>query len=190
MNFNRHSNLIGEHAFLGGSKYHWINYDEEKLYESFRKFLAIQKGTELHALACKCIQLGVKLPKSKKALNLYVNDAIGYRMIPELVLFYSNNAFGTADAISFREKKLRIHDLKTGVSPVSMHQLEVYSALFCLEYTVKPIDISIELRIYQGDTVLVSVPSAEIISIIIDKIILFDKKIEKLKQEEEQWTMS
>ena len=89
MNFNTHSDLIGQHAFLGDSKYHWINYDEEKLDTTYNKFLATQRGTELHALAANCIKLGVKLPQSKKSLNLYVNDAIGYKMRPEQPLYYS-----------------------------------------------------------------------------------------------------
>ena len=33
MNFNNHSNLEGQHAFLGASKYHWINYGEDKVAE-------------------------------------------------------------------------------------------------------------------------------------------------------------
>lgn len=185
MNFNKHSDLIGQHAFLGASKYHWINYDEEHLDNAYTKFLAVQKGTELHAFACRAIELRIRLPKSTKSLNKYVNDAIGYRMIPEQPLYYSPNAFGTADAISFREKVLRIHDLKTGVSVVSIHQLEIYTALFCLEYDTKPSDISIELRIYQGDTILVDTPSAEVIFEVMNKIITFDKKIEKLKLEGE-----
>lgn len=187
MNFNKHSDLEGQHAFLGGSKYHWINYDEEKISSSYTKFLAIQKGIELHLFACRCIQLGIKLPKSKKAFNQYINDAIGYRMTPEQILFYSVNSFGTVDAICFRDNLLRIHDLKTGVSPVSIHQLEVYASLFCLEYEVKASDILIELRIYQDDNILIHIPPAEDIFRIMEKIIIFDKKIEKLKLEEQSW---
>ena len=184
MNFNKHLDLVGEHSFLGPSKYHWINYDESKLIDTYKKFQAIQKGTELHEFACRCIQLGIKLPRSHKALNMYVNDCIGYRMMPEQLLFYSMNSFGTTDAISFRDDILRIHDLKTGVSPVSMRQLEVYAALFCLEYDVKPSTIISELRIYQLDTVLVHNPPPEDIVQIMEKIIIFDKMIEKLKLEE------
>lgn len=186
MNFNKHLGLVGQHAFLSGSKYHWINYDEEKLSSVFLKYLAVLKGTELHDLARKCIELGVKLPKTKNSLNQYVNDAIGYRMSTEQVLFYSDNAFGTADAISFRENLLRIHDLKTGVTPVSMHQLEVYTSLFCLEYNFKPKNIDIELRIYQAGEILVHIPEFEDIQNIMNKIILFDKKIEKIKEAEER----
>lgn len=185
MNFKQHSDLRGEHAFLGASRHSWINYTDDKLASSYNNFLATQKGVELHAFACKAIELGQRLPKSKKSLNQYVNDAIGYRMVPEQILFYSNNAFGTADAISFKDNFLRIHDLKTGVSPVSIHQLEIYAALFCLEYSVRPFDISIELRIYQLDEILVEIPFPETIIDIMNKIITFDKIIEKVKLEEQ-----
>lgn len=187
MNFNKHSDLIGQHAFLCGSKYHWINYDEEKLDSAYTKYLATQKGIALHEFACKCIQLGQKLPKSKKALNCYVNDAIGFRMTPEQPLFYSVNSFGTVDAISFRDNFLRIHDLKTGVTAVSMWQLEVYASLFCLEYREKPTNISMELRIYQGDTVIIHVPDPEDILRIMEKTVIFDKRIEKIKMGDELW---
>jgi len=184
MNFNQHSDLLGEHAYLSGSKYHWIGYDEDKFISSYKKYLSIQKGIAFHSLAKQCIDLGVKLPKSAKAFNQYVNDAIGYRMATEQVLFYSYNAFGTADAISFRDKLLRIHDLKTGVSPVSLKQLEIYAALFCLEYQHEPKDINIELRIYQTDNIVIHSPEPEDITFVMDKIVTFDKKIEILKMEE------
>ena len=181
MNFNMHSDLIGQHAFLSASSYHWINYDEDKLISRFLSYQAAAKGTALHELAQRCIELGIKLPRTRKTLNLYVNDAIGFRMQTEQVLYYSNNCFGTADAVSFRKNKLRIHDLKNGATPCSMNQLYIYAALFCLEYDVKPIDIEIELRLYQSDEVLVDNPEAEIIYNIMDKIVLFDKRIELLK---------
>lgn len=185
MNFNKHSNFEGQHAFLGASKYHWINYSEDKVAESYSRFLATQKGTQLHEFAAQCIRLGQKLPKSKKTLNAYVNDAIGFKMIPEQILFYSDNCFGTADAIVFRGDELRIHDLKTGVIPAHMEQLEVYAALFCLEYKVKPADIRMELRLYQSDDILVANPTVEDIAPIMDKIITFDKIINKIKEQEE-----
>lgn len=184
MNFNKHLNLVGEHAFLGASKYHWINYDEDKLVEAYSRYTAKQKGTVLHDFAAQCIALGQKLPKSRKTLNMYVNDAIGYRMTPEQILYYSENCFGTADAISFRNGLLRIHDLKTGIIPAHMEQLLVYSALFCLEYRVKPAEIEFELRLYQNDEVLIHSPEVDEIAPIIDKIITFDKLITKIKSEE------
>lgn len=183
MNFNNHSMLEGKHAFLGASKYHWINYDADKVADSYSKFLAVQKGTELHDFAAQCIKLGQKLPRSKKTLNMYVNDAIGFKMTPEQVLYYSENCFGTADSISFRNGLLRIHDLKTGVIPAHMEQLMIYAALFCLEYKVKPSEIDMELRLYQSDNVFYHNPTAEDIVPIIDKIISFDKIIENIKLE-------
>ena len=125
MNFNKHSKLEGQHAFLGASKYHWIRYSEEKLAESYSNFLATQKGTMLHEFAAQCIRLGQKLPKSHKTLNMYVNDAVGFKMVPEQLLYYSDNCFGTADSIVFRNGLLRIHDLKTGTTPTHMEQLEI-----------------------------------------------------------------
>lgn len=183
MNWNDHSKLKGEHAFLSASKHSWINYDIEKLRTTYINHQAAIKGTELHDFACKCIELNQKLPRSKKTLNLYVNDAIGFRMTPEQVLYFSSNVFGTADAISFRNNELRIHDLKTGISPVSMHQLEIYAALFCLEYGEDPNKIDMELRIYQSNEVLVHNPNPDEIFDIMEKIILFDKEIEKIKSE-------
>lgn len=185
MLFNKHSDLIGQHAFLSASKYHWINYDEAKLARVFNARLAAQRGTELHEFAMNAIKLGVKLPRSPKTLHMYVNDAIGFRMTPEQVLFYSHNAFGTADAISFRRNKLRIHDLKTGVTPGSPHQLEVYAALFCLEYKFKPAEIETELRIYQNDEVQVFEPEPDILTHLMDKIITFDRHINDLRMEVE-----
>jgi hypothetical protein len=183
MNWNRHSNLEGSHAFLGASKYHWINYDEEKLAQSYKNFMAAQRGTRIHAFAKECIELGVKLPKSKKTLNMYVNDAIGFKMTPEQVLFYSENCFGTADSISFKNGLLRIHDLKTGVTPASIKQLYIYAALFCLEYKIKPSEIDMELRLYQSDEIIVDNPEVDDIVPIMDKIISFDKLIDKMKSE-------
>jgi hypothetical protein len=183
MRFNEHSRLTGKHAFLSASSHHWTNYDEEKLERVFFTAMAAKRGTDLHALASEAIRLGINLPRSQKTLNLYVNDAIGYRMSPEQTLYYSENCFGTADAISFRKNMLRIHDLKTGVTKASERQLEVYAALFCLEYRMKPFDITIELRIYANDAVEVYVVDPDIIVHIMDKIVTFDKRIEFLRME-------
>ncbi|GHV42170.1 hypothetical protein FACS189490_10540 [Clostridia bacterium] len=161
MNFNKHLHLDGQHAFLGASKYHWVNYDEAKVADLYSKWQASQKGTELHEFAARCIKLGQKLPKSQKTLNMYVNDAIGFKMITEQTLYYSENCFGTADSIIFRNNLLRIHDLKTGVMPAHIEQLEIYAALFCLEYKVKPSEIDIELRLYQSNDILVHNPTTE-----------------------------
>lgn len=184
MNFNKHFGLEGKHAFLSASKYHWLNYSDEKLDEYFYNYYATQRGTELHALAAKCIELGVKLPRTKATLNMYVNDGIGFQMTPEVLLYYSDNCFGTADTISFKRDMLRIHDLKTGVTPASMKQLDIYTALFCLEYRVKPSEIKIENHIYQNDEVIIREPAPEDILIVMDKIVTFDRRIDKLKSED------
>jgi hypothetical protein len=182
MIFNMHSGLTGKHAFLSPSSYHWLNYDRQKLEARYYASVAAQRGTDLHALATDAIRLGVKLAKSNQALSTYVNDAIGYRMSCEQLLYYSDNCFGTADTISFNRNKLRIHDLKTGIIVASERQLEVYAALFCLEYSIDPSEIDIELRIYQRDEIRIFEPTPEAIYFIMDTIIEFDKHIESLKQ--------
>lgn len=184
MKFNRHKEFEGSHAFLGASNYHWINYDEEKLRAMYESFFAAQRGTRLHEFAAECIRLKQKLPKSKTTLNMYVNDAIGFRLTPEQVLYYSPNCFGTTDAIGFSNNTLRIHDLKTGTGPTHMEQLEVYAAIFCLEYRMDPHDIAMELRIYQLDEVMIEAPDPDIIAAIMQKIELFDKEIMSMKEEE------
>nr|DAG29162.1 MAG TPA: Protein of unknown function (DUF2800) [Caudoviricetes sp.] len=184
MNFNKHSNLVGQHAFLGASKYHWLNYDASKIAEAFRAAQAVQMGTRLHAYAAESIDIRQKLPKSHKTLNMYVNDAIGFNLKPEQVLYYSPNCFGTADTIDLRGNTLRIHDLKTGKIPAHMEQLMIYAALFCLEYDIKPHDIEMLLRIYQNDDVQELKPEANDISAIAKKIIEADKIVNELRETE------
>ena len=177
MNFEKHSNLEGLHAPFSASQSSWLRYDDEKALSVFRKKKAKEMGTRLHAWAAETIELGIKQPRSKKTICSYVNDAIGFKMSTEVVLFYSKYFFGTADAISFRNNMLRIHDLKTGESG-HMEQLEVYAALFCLEYKIKPGEIDIELRLYKNDEVIVHNPTAEDILPIMDKIIQLNKILE------------
>lgn len=181
MIFNRHTNLEGLHAPFGASKSTWLRYDEDKAIEVYRNMKAKEMGTRLHAWAKETIDLGIKQPRSKKTIYAYVNDAIGFKMDTEVVLFYSDKFFGTADAISFRDGVLRIHDLKTGVTPVHMEQLEIYAALFCLEYRIKPGEIDMELRIYQNDDVIVHNPTAEDILPIMDKIVSLNKLLENIE---------
>ena len=181
MNFNMHSELQGKHAFLSPSNYHWLNYTDQKLEARFFSVSAAQRGTDLHDLATRAIRLGVKLSKTNKALATYVNDAIGYKMSCEQPLYYSENCFGTADTIAFRRNKLRIHDLKTGLVVASEQQLEVYAALFCLEYSIDPYSIEVELRIYQREEIRVFEPFPERIIEIMDKIVMFDQQIQDLK---------
>ena len=184
MNFVKHLNLEGLHAPFSPSQSSWLRYDDNKALEVYNNKKAAEIGTKLHAWAKDTIDLGIKQPKSKKTIYAYVNDAIGYRMSTEVVLYYSDRFFGTADAISFRDGFLRIHDLKTGKLPVHMEQLEIYAALFCLEYKVKPGDIQIELRIYQNDEIIYHNPTAEDIVPIMDKIIHLDKLLSKIDEED------
>lgn len=185
MIWNVHSNLSGQHAFLGASKFYWINYNEDKLAEAFKNYKAAERGTELHEFAAQCIKLRQKLKGTANLAN-YVNDAIGYGMSPEVILYYSEYCFGTADAIKFDERKgfLRIHDLKTGVTPTHMEQLEVYAALFCLEYHIKPGDIQMELRIYQNDDINIFEPTVENIAPIMDKAITATKILRSINEKE------
>lgn len=183
MNFVRHLNLEGLHAPFSPSQPSWIRYDDDKAIEVYMNRKASEMGTRLHSWAKDTIDLGLKQPRTKKTLYAYVNDAIGYRMETEVVLFYSERFFGTADAISFRNNLLRIHDLKTGKHPANMEQLEIYAALFCLEYKVKPSDIKMELRIYQNDEVIVHIPESEDIVKIMQKIVSLDKLLEKIDEE-------
>lgn len=187
MRFKEHYNLrdTNSHAFLGASKYHWTNYDVDKLVNTYKRYQAAQRGTELHNLAEQLIRFRIKVQDINLAFNMFVNDAIGYRMQPEQPLFYSENSFGTADAISFRDNHLRIHDLKTGTTRVSMRQLEVYAALFCLEYSIEPNTITMELRVYQGDAIHIHEPEPSDIFKIMDTIIEFDEVIQQLKNEME-----
>lgn len=182
MRFNEHSDLAGQHAFLSASKYHWINYDDERLEEVWHSAQAARRGTELHAFAHEAIRLGIRLPRSSKTLNAYVNDAIGHRMLTEQILFYSTNCYGTADSIIFNRDVLRIHDLKTGLIAGSMNQLKIYAALFCLEYGFKPGNIEIILRIYQNDEVLEDLNDVDTIAHIMSKIIVFDQRIMDFQQ--------
>ena len=213
MIFNKHLNLEGKHALLGGSKYHWINDEskDEKL-KRIRSFYISDLGTALHAVAQKRIKYGFKLSRNDKKsviidileegipeivlrsidfdsvfenLQAYVNDAIGFKMTPEQILYYSDFCFGTADTISFRDNFLRIHDLKTGLMPAHIEQLEVYASLFCLEYKIKPIDIQMELRIYQNNEVLIHNPEVDEIVPIMDQIIAYNKFIMKFQKEED-----
>lgn len=181
MKWNSHYNLRNAHAILGASNYHWLNYDEAKLRESYSRMKLKERGTKMHALASELIDLRIKLPNNDITFNRYVNDAIAFRMTPEQILYYSEYCFGTADTISFRKGTLRIHDLKTGSIPASIKQLQIYAALFCLEYDYSPCDITIILRLYQNDEVLEERPDPDVILHIMDKIKTGDKLLRNIE---------
>lgn len=190
MIFNEHFRLEGRHALLSGSKYSWLSKDASEFDAWFGNLRAAAIGTELHEIAKGLIKHRLKLPRNNKTLSLYVNDAIGFRMEPERILYYSDNCFGSADAISFRDERgtgrniLRIHDLKTGVSPASIKQLMIYAAMFCHEYKESPFGIDMELRIYQNNKIEVFEPDPEDIAYIMQKIVDLDNRIEEIKLEE------
>ena len=190
MRFNIHTKLTGLHAPFSPSKSSWLRYDDRKALEVYGNMKAAEMGTRLHEWAKTTIDLRIKQPRSQKTLYAYVNDAIGFKMSTEVVLYYSDRFFGTADVISFRKNPetgrmiLRIHDLKTGKIPAHMEQLEIYAALFCLEYKIKPGEIDMELRIYQDDGVLYHNPTAEDILPIMDHIVHLNKLLEKSEYEE------
>ena len=183
MRFFDHHKLAGLHAPFSASSSHWLRYDDDKVMEVYANKKAAEIGTRLHEWAAETIKLKIKQSKTKKTINMYVNDAIGFKMEPEVVLFHSERFFGTADAISFRDNVLRIHDLKTGKNAVKMEQLMVYAALFCLEYKYKPGEIDIELRIYQNDEVLYHNPTVDEIAHIMDRIVHLDKLLAKMEEE-------
>ena len=198
MNFAKHLNLEGLHAPFSPSQSSWLRYSDNKLVEVYLNKKAREKGTRLHEWAKETIDLRIKQPRSSKTIYAYVNDAIGFRMSTEVVLYYSDYFFGTADTISFRKNFLRIHDLKTGVNPASMEQLMVYAALFCLEYKIKPATIDIELRIYQNDEIerIGTTDDPKIpewrsdpnliddIAHIMDRVVHLNKTLEKIENEE------
>lgn len=184
MKFNNHKNLEGLHAPFSASKPHWLRYDDDRALEVYNNMQAAARGTKIHEWAKMSIDLGLKQPRTKQTLHAYVNDAIGFKMDTEVVLFYSKYFFGTADAICYRNNILRIHDLKTGKHPASIEQLLVYVALFCLEYRIKFADLKdCELRIYQNDQILEHHPTVEEIVPIIDHIVHLNKFLEQQSEE-------
>lgn len=185
MQFNRHYNLEGTHAPFSASQSSWLRYNDDKAIDFYVNKKAAEMGTRLHEWAKETIDLGIKQQKSKKTICAYINDAIGFKMETEVVLYYSDKFFGTADAISFRNNFLRIHDLKTGTSgKIQDHieQLKVYAALFCLEYKIKPSEIKMELRVYKNNDVLVCNPTAEDIVPIMETIVRLNKVINKYEE--------
>lgn len=172
MKFNKYSHLTGLHATLSPSGSSWLRYSPEKVKSVWLNNIRKQEGTELHQLASDMINKGVRAAKLKNAFNMFVNDAIGFDMESEVLLYYSDNCFGTADAIQYYEhdKLLRVHDLKTGIHKVTFEQLFVYCALFCLEYKHDPFNMQFECRIYQGNGYEVFTPDPYDISEIMHKI--------------------
>lgn len=177
MIWNEHSTLEGKHCCFSPSSPSFLRYTDEKIFEYLGNLDAAERGTKDHEFAALCINRRQRLMKSP--LSQYVNDAIGFKMIPEKVLCYGN-LFGTTDAICYNEKThfLRIHDLKTGISKVHEDQLRVYAALFFLEYGFRPEDGEIELRFYQRNDILTENPAPEKIREIMEFLVHLNKQID------------
>lgn len=187
MHWRDHSNFRGQHAsILSPSKHHWLGYTDDKFDRLVMAVSEAKRGTEEHIFAAEAIRLKHKLEDNGTTLSMYVNDAIGFRMKPELVLVYSPHAFGTTDAIGFRKNKLRVHDLKTGSALTSMRQLRCYDALFCLEYGFNPFKIEIENRIYQNDDIKIDIPDPDDIVHIMQNYKARSRRIDELREEMEE----
>ncbi len=188
MKFNPHSELRDRHALLAPSRPYWLNDDPEEFLIRVQNSRAAALGTRKHNLAKELIEIGQGLPNTSQTLNLYVNDCIGFQMACEQPLFYSWNAFGSADAIQLRKEEedvfvLRIFDLKTGVTLGNPLQLKLYAALFCLEYEVKPMMLDFDLRFYQNDDITFIETDGEEIAYIMDRIVTLDKLITDYQEE-------
>ena len=207
MRWNDHSRLAGTHAFLSASKPTWRKKTDEELIDAKINSYSQSIGTLLHAYAADCIKLREKLRKTdmrgarldlmrkgipEYAIDInrvwptllnYVNDSIGYGLDPEIVLYYSPECYGTADAINLDGDLLRIHDLKTGVTPAKMDQLLIYAGLFYLEYGIKPENTRAELRIYQMDDVIVCEPEVEEIREVMLDIVEKNRVVQSMSQE-------
>lgn len=184
MSFNRNTRVVGQHAFLSPSNYHWLDYDEDKLRRVFFQKQQTKRGDELHAYAQRAIDLKVMQAENGTTLSTYINDAIGFRMEAEVPLYYSDDCFGTADACGFRDNTLRISDLKTGITEASMKQLLIYAGLFCWEYGYNPNDIRIVLRIYQNDEVQELIPDPSEVLMIMSRIKTQAELIKFLREED------
>jgi hypothetical protein len=165
MRFNDHFELEGRHAVLAPSSVSWVNHDDEKVDKTWETRKAARLGDQLHAFAAMAISLNQKMPTVQKTMNMYVNDAIGFRMRPELKLFATRWCFGTADALGYSINSdgfmvLRVHDLKTGTTRTSMTQLIIYAAMFCIEYEIDPAAILIETRIYKSNSDILPIMAA------------------------------
>lgn len=186
MQFNEHSRIKGRHAFLSPSQYSWTNYDTDKLRTRYRTVRAAAEGSEWHAYAAEAIELREWQADEVSTVGLYINECIRFNMQPEVVLYWTDNCFGTADAIGLKDRLLQIFDLKTGVSRTSPKQLEVYAAIFCMEYGVDPYDLEYDLRIFQHGEARCYTADPEYIDYIINQIIVFDEEINRIREEEEE----
>ena len=213
MIWNDHSDLKGKHSILSPSQNSWLRYSDVDNYSSLMRRCVAEysatagtiihdyaqqrifnklpmSGEEQNAVMLELLRNGIPLyaidiSQFYQTLVEYVNDTIDYGMDPEVTLYYSNNAFGTCDAIRYYRRNLRIHDLKTGIKPAGFDQLIVYAAYFFLEYgkkmKLKPENVDTELRLYQSSEISICHPAIEDIYAAIDKIVELDPVIDIFK---------
>ena len=192
MSFKKNTRIIGQHALLSPSNYHWLDYDEDKLRRWYFQRQQSIRGDKLHAYAQQAIDLGQRQPDNGTTVAMYINDAIGHRMSPEVPLYYSDDCFGTADSLGFREERwhgalintLRVSDLKTGISSADMKQLKIYAGLFCFEYNFNPFDLHVILRIYQNDAIEELIPDPSDIFMVMQQIKTQAQRIAYLREED------
>lgn len=187
ISFTPHPELEGKHALMSPSKYNWVKDDHNQFMRRIDSYFAAQRGTELHELAAKLIEHRIKVRDDQTTFGMYVNDAIDFCMSPEVPVKYTDNCFGTIDTVCFRDdlNLLRIHDLKTGVSPANVLQLMIYAAIVCLENKIDPTAISFILRIYQNNTYEEWSPDGTEIKQIAEEILKKNGWVQKrFKQEE------
>ena len=185
--FPPHPELEGRHAIMSPSKYNWTKDDFDGFMRRLDTMYAAQRGTEMHELAAQLIKHRIKVKDDQTTFGMYVNDAIEFRMKPEVPVMYSENCFGTIDSVIFRDdlNLLRIHDLKTGSSPANVLQLMIYAAITCLQNKVDPTTISYELRIYQNNNYEQWNPTGEEIKLIAEEILKKNSWcVKRFKQEE------
>lgn len=188
MEWNDHWRLEGRHATLSPSGYHWLNYDADKMRRVTWNNYSKEDGTKMHELASNMILYNIMPEDNENALNQFVIDALTMFKEPmssEILLYYSDECFGTADAIYYdKEKKhLQVHDLKTGVSKPSFKQLWIYCALFCLEYDKKPEKMTFECRLYQLGAMDIDAPGPKDIRNIMNQIVSMSNVIEGVRHE-------
>ena len=213
MLWNDHSNLKGRHSILSPSQSSWLRYSDEDNYASLMRRCMSEysatAGTVIHDYAQQRIKNNLPMSDNEQnavilellrngvptyAIDIYqfyqtlveyVNDTIEYGMDTEVTLYYSDNAFGTTDAIKYYRRNLRIHDLKTGLKPAGFDQLVVYAGYFFLEYgkkmKLKPENVDTELRLYQSSEISICHPDPNDIYAAIDKIIELDPIIDIFK---------
>ena len=188
MEWNDHWRLEGRHATLSPSGYHWLNYDADKMRRVTWNNYSKEDGTKMHELASNMILYNIMPEDNENALNQFVIDALTMFKEPmssEILLYYSDECFGTADAIYYNEDKqhLQVHDLKTGVSKPSFKQLWIYCALFCLEYGYKPEKMTFECRLYQLGAMDIDNPQPKQIRSIMKQIVEMSNVIEGVRVE-------